>query len=105
MKWWATLARYACRSEEFQVRLPFGCRKRAELARLEMGRGRVEKGTLVLGGRNALMALQDLGGPVDLQEAAARVVGSCPVSQPAAWEQFRAKLKHHLVFLLDLRLR
>lgn len=105
MKLWATLARYAYRSGEFQVRLPFGCPRRAGLAQREMGVGRVERGTWVAGGRGALRVLEALGAPREIREAAWACVEGGPELREAGWEAFRCKLQQELNLQLHLHAR
>ena len=103
MKLWATLARYAYRSGEFQVRLPLGDARRAKLAgqQAQCGKFRVEKGTLVFGGASALRAMVVLlNTPQDLCEAAQEIDRAPAHRRPALWWAFATSLEEHLASLI-----
>lgn len=89
MKLWALLARYRLHSGEFQVRVPLGCPRRAKVAHRLFG-GRVERGTVVFGGREVMKALRLLGAPPRLRDAAHQVLLVTGETRRKRWEAFCA---------------
>ena len=90
LRLWATWARYAYRSREFQVRLPLGSAPRAEaVVALARTGGRVEHGTAVFGGEAALDVMARLlGAPRGLVDAGWAVVNADPTLRRGAWGEF-----------------
>jgi len=100
MKLWATLARYAYRSDEFQVRIPFGCKERAAAAGklCQCGRYRIEDGSLVFGGTSACRAMVVV---LDAPHALCQAAQGCLPPRPKerrreAWKTFKSVLQKQI---------